>query len=752
MWKNGYYRLLCTWLWVWLSLLCGDAWTAELTAEAGSHATDEIGVVLVSPPQGASRGAVIQRRWNYNSYPYYPSYYPGEYPYDYYANATVTISSSLSEGNWVLMAGSRAVQSGRGSSIIRVEPNVTYQVRVAEREGYSIAVTPDTFTPNSGESVTVRIDYRATYGKIAVEAALPTGESFKVTVISLSTSKHMAPIQAVIRSQKGKAVWQSSSLPTGGYEVRYTLPSYLQPLSPQRIAVRENVTAVLHLSLKPIRAIHVKSNLPQATIVLTRKGSNTGEDQVWKGEGAAYSFQNLFPGHYILKLISPDPERWIPPPEKRVELTTVSDLNLELNYQLTGRLAVSTDVPQADLSIRAATGPRLIRDVLIGQDERTFTLPAGSYRLIFAPVRGDARLTYGTGHPPPMEVTIYPGQATSISVLYAPKGEAEAPSPKHPLTSMAPPAQNTVQAPYTSIIDTVPVAAGMSISGDPFNEGDLDERPARRIYLDAFSIGTYLVTNSQFADWLNKAIHTGDVSYQYQGPHRGHVLNREGHLICRCFEAVSWSQIYATSKDNNLWHFYPVIGKDLYPVIEVSWYGADAYCRTQGGRLPSEAEWEKAAGMTETSPEAPLKKYRYATSSDTIDPSQANFKVNDTPIKQIKVLTTPVGYYNGENLVPLTTLGTLQQTHTKKTTSPYGAYDMSGNAWEWVNDWYDANYFATMPGKNPQGPSSGTHKVAKGGCYDSLDFSLRVAERLPIPPNYADAFTGFRIALPQKNL
>jgi formylglycine-generating enzyme required for sulfatase activity len=287
----------------------------------------------------------------------------------------------------------------------------------------------------------------------------------------------------------------------------------------------------------------------------------------------------------------------------------------------------------------------------------------------------------------------------------------------------------------------------MSISGDLYNEGDFDERPAREVFLDAFTIGTYEVTNAQFAAWLQQAHQQGSVAYQTEGPQRGTVLDAQNHLVCRCLDAASWSQIYASRSDKNgAWQFYPVIGKENYPVIEVSWYGATAYCQDQGGRLPTEAEWEKAASLAPPTPAQPLTKYRYGNSSNTITNAQANFKTNASPLKQIQVLTTPVGYYNGENSLPLS-LETRQHVPTQRSTSPYGAYDMSGNVWEWVNDWYDPNYYTSMPTKNPIGPTSGTHKVAKGGCYDSLPLAIRSAERLPIPPNYSDPFTGFRIAL-----
>jgi formylglycine-generating enzyme required for sulfatase activity len=107
------------------------------------------------------------------------------------------------------------------------------------------------------------------------------------------------------------------------------------------------------------------------------------------------------------------------------------------------------------------------------------------------------------------------------------------------------------------------------------------------------------------------------------------------------------------------------------------------------------------------------------------------------------VLTTPVGFYNGINTVKKDSLS----IQTKLAKSPVETFDMSGNVWEWVEDWYDETYYKNMPQDNPKGPSSGSLKVVKGGCYDSLADGVRVAERLGLLPQYSDQYTGFRIAL-----
>lgn len=280
------------------------------------------------------------------------------------------------------------------------------------------------------------------------------------------------------------------------------------------------------------------------------------------------------------------------------------------------------------------------------------------------------------------------------------------------------------------------VPEGQVILGDPFHEGKVNELPPQTVTLSAYQIGKFEVTNSQFSQWLNRAYQKGEITYN-----KGLIYNQKGQLLAKTQEGNSWSQIHTEIFNGSL-HFLPHAEKHNYPVINVTWYGANAFCQDSALRLPTEAEWEKAAGMELTAVGQPLRKYRFGFSQDQIDPMWANYKSSDARIIHFEVLTTRVGFYNGINTI--SEGGQERLTHLAM--SPVGAFDMSGNVWEWVSDWFAPAYDPHMSTKDPQGPATGTYKIGKGGCYDSLADGVRVAERIPLPLDYCDPYTGFRVA------
>ena len=164
-----------------------------------------------------------------------------------------------------------------------------------------------------------------------------------------------------------------------------------------------------------------------------------------------------------------------------------------------------------------------------------------------------------------------------------------------------------------------------------------------------------------------------------------------------------------------------VSGLDDHPVVAVSWYDAQAYCRWVGGRLPTEAEWEKAARGTES---------RHWPWGDSWSCAAGNFDDETTldpattGCRDGYARTAPAGTY-------------------PQGTSPYGVYDLAGNISEWVADWYDAGYYARSAADNPAGPSTGTERGLRGGGWFTTDRVHGSARRQASPSERVETI-GFR--------
>ncbi len=208
------------------------------------------------------------------------------------------------------------------------------------------------------------------------------------------------------------------------------------------------------------------------------------------------------------------------------------------------------------------------------------------------------------------------------------------------------------------------------------------------IFLDAYRIDKFEVTNEQYGECVMSGSCKAATDYNYNADY---LTNPK----------------YAD-----------------FPVVDVNWYQASAYCSWAGKRLPSESEWEKAArGSGDTR--------EYPWGDQTPDCTLTNFK------------ESCVGHPS--------TVGSFPQG-----ASPYGAMDMIGNVWEWVNDWYDLNYYTISPAKNPTGPPGRflffntdiIFKVLRGGGWknNNFEYQIGVARRYDFHPEISYDEIGFRCA------
>ncbi|MHC4697943.1 MAG: formylglycine-generating enzyme family protein [Planctomycetota bacterium] len=274
------------------------------------------------------------------------------------------------------------------------------------------------------------------------------------------------------------------------------------------------------------------------------------------------------------------------------------------------------------------------------------------------------------------------------------------------------------------------IPEGEFLMGD-HHDGMESALPVHAVYVDSFYIGTYEVTNQQYADGLNWALGEGLISVS------NGTVYKAGSVTAYCVTTTMSPGTRITWDGTS---FGVVADKGDHPMVGVIWYGAAAYTNWRSGmegrtpsydtstwscdfagngfRLLTEAEWEKAARNGEHDPY-----YRYPW-ANYISGSRANYWGSGDPYETSDPpRTTPVGYYAANG----------------------GVYDMAGNVWEWCNDRWSDTYYAISPYDNPHGPTSGPNHVLRGGSwYDSADY-LSCAYRAH--GTFNRAYYGFRLAL-----
>jgi len=228
---------------------------------------------------------------------------------------------------------------------------------------------------------------------------------------------------------------------------------------------------------------------------------------------------------------------------------------------------------------------------------------------------------------------------------------------------------------------SVIIPAGEFIMGT--DEAREDEYPEHRVYLDAYEIDCYEVTNAQYWGFLDYIKRTNDHN--------------------KCFKGEPSNKDHTPKFWDNDYYNVPD-----YPVVRIDWHDAYAYAAWAGKRLPTEAEWEKAArGMDG-------RKFPWG---NEWDPMRCNLSGEPNPVGSVEI-----------------------------SKSVYGCYDMAGSVYEWCADWYLDTYYAGSPSKNPKGPENGVRRVIRGGSRFSKPFQVRTNTRKSEQPELFNLSIGFRCA------
>jgi formylglycine-generating enzyme required for sulfatase activity len=259
------------------------------------------------------------------------------------------------------------------------------------------------------------------------------------------------------------------------------------------------------------------------------------------------------------------------------------------------------------------------------------------------------------------------------------------------------------------------ISAGEFLMGTPAGSDGLpDEHPQRSVFLSAFYIDRYEVTNQDYLTFVSLANHR-----QPENRNAGPTLWTDGR---------------------------PMLGIERHPVVNVSWTDAEAYCRWAGKRLPTEAEWEKAARGTDG------RRYPWGNQWDISLANSASYWAGRTIefnsgadweafwIRGDGARIAKEKGVNGEVL-------TMPVGSFPAATSAYGLFDMAGNASEWVQDWYDPNYYKSASLSDPSGPERGAIKSMRGGSWLKPAVSLRTSDRDWGTIDSRPSGTGFRCAI-----
>ncbi len=291
--------------------------------------------------------------------------------------------------------------------------------------------------------------------------------------------------------------------------------------------------------------------------------------------------------------------------------------------------------------------------------------------------------------------------------------------------SQRPPACEKIGENWTSPKDgmeLVCVPAGEFTMGAPSTVQDAwdREKPAHKVFLDAYWIDKTEVTNAMFAKFVKE---TQYITWAEKIRHKSYVFTEDPNIVWIDMKGAQWDHPTGPNSD--------LTGMENYPVVHIHIDDALAYCKWAGRHLPSEAEWEKAARGDDERIYPWGNQDVDGTLANLTDKNLAMLKWANLNIDDGYKYTSPVGNYPAG-------------------ASPYGALDMAGNVWEVVGDWADWNYYSHSPEKNPHNPANDPSlkqlPVIRGSSWYGNAWEARSFHRAMPDPNKSSVVTGFRCA------
>jgi formylglycine-generating enzyme required for sulfatase activity len=273
------------------------------------------------------------------------------------------------------------------------------------------------------------------------------------------------------------------------------------------------------------------------------------------------------------------------------------------------------------------------------------------------------------------------------------------------------------------------IPAGRFLMGtdDPRGYAADGEGPVHRVELAAYRIGVHTVTNHEFAAFVEATGHR-TTAEQFGSSFVFAGLLPDDFPPTRAVAAAPWwREVLGADWRRPEGPQSSVAGREDHPVVHVSWDDAVAFCAWSGTRLPTEAEWERAARGLGEGHHYPWGDEREPGGEHRMNAFQGRFPAQDTAADGWAG-TCPVGSFPPND---------------------FGLHEMTGNVWEWCSDWFAPDYYRHSPGTDPTGPPTGAARVLRGGsylCHDSYCWRYRVDARSSSTPDSSTGNTGFRVA------